>query len=231
MSEGKGGEGVSLVVLRTASQPSLRSELESLREVLRVDHEVPGEAGDNGPPWDLVAAERNVVRDCSGKADNSRSQSHTLLETGSQILHPLQLRLSDVPVLYHGPDLLVEQLLLERIVGEVQEEEGHGGAGGVNPGRDGVLGHDQRDLGPRPTSPDHPLEDAQLVIFPLRLLPVVLHRPVHVLLGDLEDGDEGPVPPPDARGGDVLPYRKTKNHIIHIGAQEHIDRLDESPAL
>ena len=123
VSEGDGSEGVSCVVLWTAAEPSLRPELERISEVVGVDHEVPGEEGDHGTPRDLVPAERDVKRSCSGDPGGRWCQSHTLLETGSQILQLLQLRLSDVPVLYHSPDLLVEELLLERIVGEVQEEE------------------------------------------------------------------------------------------------------------
>ena len=45
MTEGNVSKGVSLVVLRTASQPSLRSELEGIGEAVRVQHEVPGQSG------------------------------------------------------------------------------------------------------------------------------------------------------------------------------------------
>ena len=94
-----------------------------------------------------------------------RSESVALLGAGPEILHLLDLGLGD-DVRGAGPDdltdLLVQQLLLLLIAGQVVEEEGGCAPRGIYPRHHGVHGHYSGDVPVLSRPQEHFLKDAQL---------------------------------------------------------------------
>ena len=94
-----------------------------------------------------------------------RSESVALLGAGPEILHLLDLGLSD-DVRGAGPDditdLLVQQLLLLLIAGQVVEKEGGCAPRGVYPRHHGVHGHYSGNVPVISRPQEHFLKDAQL---------------------------------------------------------------------
>ena len=154
-----------LVMTLVTTEPPLRSEhlgVIILRGAAR---------GDEGEILDTDSFGHMVIRKHHGNLGppahpyRHRSESMTLLGTGTKILHLFDFGLCD-NVRRAGPDLVtdlfVEQLLLLLIAGEVIEKEGGGAPRGVHPSHHGVHGHDGGDIPVFTRPQEHLLENAQL---------------------------------------------------------------------
>ena len=186
VAEGDVTEGVSLVVGLVTSEPSLRQEL------LRLAVLTGGEAGDEdpvddaGPGGDLVVGEHEVPLSPPARPVGHRHQSEALLTGGPEVFHPPQRGLRHLPPGPHRlPDLLVQQLLLLRVGGQLVEQEGGGGPGRVDPGHHGVHGHDGGDVPAVPAPLHQLLQDAPPLSLPAS---AVLLEPPGSLLDILAAG-------------------------------------------
>ena len=143
--EGDVTEWVSLVLLLVTSQPSLRQESLRLAVLTGAEGGDEGPVDDAGPGGDVVVGEDEVPLSPPARPVGHRHQSEALLTGGPEVFHPPQRGLRHLPPGPHRvPDLLVQQLLLLRVGGQLVEQEGGGGPGGIDPGHHGVHGHGGR---------------------------------------------------------------------------------------
>ena len=178
-----------------------------------------------------------------------RSESVALLGAGPEILHLLDLGLSD-DVRGIGPDditdLLVQQLLLLLIAGQVVEKEGGCAPRGVYPRHHGVHGHYSGNVPVISRPQEHFLKDAQLTKLCLIffLLVKLVGRIINVFSAQVVDVIRGCVNSPTRTKGfkewrrienlllevrklHIFPDWRSGDQFEHVRAQDHVSLIDK----